>query len=933
MSVQLILYPQNYQGQYSSIATANILEYVADSNFSAGIDTVSTTTASDPLADRLTNAPSTIGLWRGYHTNGSPWTTADAPTSSLNALVLDSGTGGDSYSGVYQTLCNLIAGNQYDLTITHSAAAGGFILIGTDNFLDANGNIPITAPGNNPTTSNVTQTTLTFEATGSTQILGISYINDDGTRLTISEVSIKDHTIQINNGVFTDLRDGQVIVDLYEDEDIPLSLSIDDFTKFDEKIQSYSKSFDLPATKRNNKIFSNIFDVTRTYSGISFNPYSQTKAVLKQDSFTIFDGYLQLTDILTKDNQTSYSVNLYCKTISLMDEIKERTIGDLTALEELEHSYKRSNIQDSWGSTGLLLTNPLPSGSFAGTTGATRTQVLKYPFCNWVGNIRKATTASAGTGGFPQLEKLEDAFRPWINVKYLLDNIFADSSYTFSSTLFDDADFKKLYMDFSWGAGTMPGIIANSEFSSAWHRTDCGGSNFAIATYTKLRQCQSTLADGGFTTPDNYDGSTYIITATTDVEIYEIDYHFSFKNSNAAVLADLHARWRVERADGSFESYEQMIKNDFQATGATDPRYYDWIGSFEVILNTGDQLWAEFKNTKFSGGIATTQQWDASWQDLATAVRTNWTVTTQTTLKGGLLTTQRGEISQADFLKGIMKMFNAVALEDPENSNNVIIETYNDIFINNADATTRYWTDKVDNTEIKLQPLTDLKKELVVKYEYDDNDYSSVLYKNVVTKEYGGAYRINYETNALMDTEEVIASPFASTVVKPIHDTLAEFVIPNVYSGNQHTNVFEPYDSMPRILYDVGEHTMNTTTYYIPAQNGESAAQTDTYGLFSHTKDVPSAVSTVDYNFETLQTIGLGAPSINNLFNTYWQTYYSTLYNPDTKKVILKMNLTPADINTFRFFDIVMIRNRHYRCNKIDYKPNSLATVELILIP
>ena len=104
-----------------------------------------------------------------------------------------------------------------------------------------------------------------------------------------------------------------------------------------------------------------------------------------------------------------------------------------------------------------------------------------------------------------------------------------------------------------------------------------------------------------------------------------------------------------------------MIKNDFQATGATDPSYYDWIGSFEVILNTGDQLWAEFKNTKFSGGIATTQQWDASWQDLATAVRTNWTVTTQTTLKGGLLTTQRGEISQADFLKGIMKMFNAVA--------------------------------------------------------------------------------------------------------------------------------------------------------------------------------------------------------------------------------------------------------------------------------
>ena len=928
MSVQLILYPQNYQGQYSSIATANILEYVADSNFSAGIDTVSTTTASDPLADRLTNAPSTIGLWRGYSTNGSPWTTADAPTSSLNAMVLDSGTGGDSYSGIYQTLCNLIAGNEYDLTITHSAAAGGFILIGTDNFTDANGNIPIIAPNNNPTTSNVTETTLKFTALASTQILGISYINDDGTRLTISEISVKDHILQINNSVFTDLRDGQVIVDLYEDEDIPLSLSIDDFTKFDEKIQSYSKSFDLPATKRNNKIFSNIFDVTRTYSGISFNPYAQTKAVLKQDSFTIFDGYLQLTDILTKNNQTSYTVNLYCKAISLIDEIKERTIGDLTALEELAHSYKRTNIQDSWGSTGLLLTTPLPAGSFAGVEGATRTQVLKYPFCNWVGNIQKATTASAGTGGMPQLEKLEDAFRPWINVRYLLDNIFADSSYTFSSTLFDDVDFKKLYMDFSWGAGTMPGILSNSEFSSSW-TFDCDSNNFAIATYTKVRQCSTALADGGWTTPPNYDASTYIITATEDVEIYEIDYKFTFSNSNTSVPADCFARWRVERTDGSFESYEQLSITNFQPSSSII--YADWEGSFSISLNTGDKLWTEFKNTQFSTSTGGATRQVASTPESDRKV--NWKVTTQTTLKGGLLTTQRGDISQADFLKGIMKMFNAVALEDPENSNNIIIETYNDIFVNNSDATTRYWTDKVDSTEIKLQPLTDLKKELVVKYEYDENDFSSVLYKNTVTKEYGGAYRINYETNALIDKEEVIASPFAATVMRPIHQNLAEFVVPNVYSGNQYTNVFSSYDSMPRILYDVGERTMSSTTYYIPAQNGDSAAQTGTYGLFSHTKEVPTTVSTIDYNFETLQTIGLGAPPIDNLFNKYWLTYYSSLYSPDTKKVILKMNLSPADINTFKFYDIVMIRNRHYRCNKIDYKPNSLATVELILIP
>ena len=47
----------------------------------------------------------------------------------------------------------------------------------------------------------------------------------------------------------------------------------------------------------------------------------------------------------------------------------------------------------------------------------------------------------------------------------------------------------------------------------------------------------------------------------------------------------------------------------------------------------------------------------------------------------------------------------------------------------------------------------------------------------------------------------------------------------------------------------------------------------------------------------------------------------------------LKVNLTPADINTFKFYDVVFIKNRSFRVNKIDYKPNDLATVEFILIP
>ena len=47
----------------------------------------------------------------------------------------------------------------------------------------------------------------------------------------------------------------------------------------------------------------------------------------------------------------------------------------------------------------------------------------------------------------------------------------------------------------------------------------------------------------------------------------------------------------------------------------------------------------------------------------------------------------------------------------------------------------------------------------------------------------------------------------------------------------------------------------------------------------------------------------------------------------------IKVNLSPADINTFQFNEKVMIKNRLYRVNKIDYKPRDLSTVEFILIP
>jgi hypothetical protein len=128
------------------------------------------------------------------------------------------------------------------------------------------------------------------------------------------------------------------------------------------------------------------------------------------------------------------------------------------------------------------------------------------------------------------------------------------------------------------------------------------------------------------------------------------------------------------------------------------------------------------------------------------------------------------------------------------------------------------------------------------------------------------------------------------------------------------------------------------TTYYIPEQNGVVSSNEPNFLQFSHLTEVPtssaSPSTTIDFHFGICQLMpGVGSPTPNNLFNLYWLPYYSELYNPNTRTMTLKVNLSPADINTFRFNDRVFIKNRVFRVNKIDYKPNDLATVEFILIP
>jgi len=401
MSVQLILYPQDYQGIFQSNSSVITTNLVADGNRFNSIQTHAgySSSAIDPAFDSVTN-DTPISNWKKFRSQGSSsFANVDYPIKIAGfspKLRFRAASGGsNSSSGIYQRINNKVVGATYQLKFrVVNAATGGFIFIGANGYGNNLGGGGVTAISSTGTGYK----TFDFTAVNSSEDLIIDYQNDGSDYIDIRRITIKGAgaTPPV---VLTDLQDGQVICDTYEDEDIPLSLSIDNFKNVAEKTQSYSKDFNLPATKRNNRIFTQIFEITNSLeidgSAVqgTFNPYVQTKCVLKQDGYILFEGFLRLIDIVNKESETSYNVNLYSESIALKDILENKVLSDLD-LDELEHDYNKTNIKASWDSTGLTLSNSLATNSFAykSSLGVNNTDVIKYPFVDWTGNISFITT-------------------------------------------------------------------------------------------------------------------------------------------------------------------------------------------------------------------------------------------------------------------------------------------------------------------------------------------------------------------------------------------------------------------------------------------------------------------------------------------------------------------------------------------------------------
>tara|TARA_R100001086_G_scaffold48186_2_gene21230 strand:- start:1403 stop:4309 length:2907 start_codon:yes stop_codon:yes gene_type:complete len=968
MSVQLSLYPQQYDGTFNSI-TVNATNMCADAEFGFtwlnavnNYTTVSSATTwfNMPLKMaqdlNLTASPMPMNEWLVGARLASDMFTGIVGSDRVLYLGQATVTSTLGEACLIQRITGLTVGAQYRSEAFFSID-GGTAEVSHSIIDSANG---LNAPVLNQVTTYANgqhSDAKLFTAPSDEVIIGISFKPASGaTSNTIQfdtnvsytgqqyvwNVSLEQ---QSGSGAINQLADGQVIVDLYEDENIPLTLSIDDFTNVAEKVQSYSKAFKLPGTKRNNLIFDNIFEITRTaQKSLLFNPYRRTQCCLKENGIILFEGYLRLIDVQDKEDERSYNVNLYSDNIALADVLKDREFKDI-GFEELEHLYDKSNIKRSWNDnaaagSAIAWTNTNISGF------RTDYQTLKYPFVDWNHQF-KIADGSDGTNaevGMPQLNTLAEAFRPWISLHYLVNRIFDATDFTYSSEFFESDDFKNMYMDFNWGSDVTPGSYGFFGYRKTRDITGVTGNYLLSASYLKLPPTPQTGTgisqignsypiELGHSATDFLAGTGSMWTAQYDNQLYRVNWRYAFKQVSGTPTVEY--RWIHENAAGVTTT---IIPG--QNGSSTFSSYMGASGDFEIYLPIGDKIYCQAKCSAGSARVYEARVW----------INTVTATTTNDSLLGSI----RGDLKQWDFLKGLINMFNLVTIPDPDNKNVIKIEPYPTIF--NQDIVDpssaigtelkdriiqHNWTDKIDVSQIVLKPLTDLNKFTIFKYEEESDDYMFNNYKHAVNGYlYGSKLHDASGFDTLTGKDEIIASPFAATIMKPLMTEYEELIVPTMYALDED-GATSGIENMPRICYNNGliDLTSSGITYYIPQQNGGASANEDSYLRFSHLSQLPvtgtpTSGTVRDLNYAAIQLVvpGVTAP-IDNLYNMYWAPYYNELYNSDTRTMTIKVDLNSSDIASFQFSDRVFIKNRAFRVNKIDYKPGDLSTVEFILIP
>lgn len=121
-------------------------------------------------------------------------------------------------------------------------------------------------------------------------------------------------------------------VDLFDDEQISINLSVQSISDLDKTFTDFTQSFSVPASGSNNKLFRHFYNAAVSFfdGTNTINPNIRRGAVIEIDNTHFRRGVISLEKANIENNVPySYTITFYGDLVSLKDTFRELKFIDL----------------------------------------------------------------------------------------------------------------------------------------------------------------------------------------------------------------------------------------------------------------------------------------------------------------------------------------------------------------------------------------------------------------------------------------------------------------------------------------------------------------------------------------------------------------------------------------------------------------------------
>ena len=665
--------------------------------------------------------------------------------------------------------------------------------------------------------------------------------------------------------------------DTFKDESVSITQSIQNVRDVGKIFTDFTQSFNLPASKNNNKIFKHFYNFN--IDG-GFDARTKITTKLELNFLEFQTGVLQLNGVKMKNNQAnSYNVTFFGNTINLKTLLAEDKL-DVLDLSAYDHTYSKSVVK-----SGLQSNTYLSSGA------------VVYPLIQALGNRYVFNSDSSDTGAYNVAYRNSGNgsqntgvtytdLKPAIRLQEVIDAIEARYNITFSSDFFNNSEpFASLYLWLSRNKGRIgtntDGEQILSKVIGNWQLSGSNNYTFNLGNTT-----WSVNIDVGDKIV--YTANLSIVPSDVNVvyTVYAIDNVSGIKLAEAANVSGSNPL-SFTLDENTAANYEiQWIVESTSALTFTPTLELSAID----ILNAGGGT----NNYVVNGG-------------------------TNDTLGFVYINQNVPDIKVIDFLTGLFQTFNLTAFINDQN----IIEVKTlDSFYSSGTSYNITSSVEMNNSDINMAlPYNDIQ----FKFQEPDS-FLAINFNRINNQVFGDLLSPpSRDTSIDVGTKYTIELPFAKMVYERLSDQNTSSSLTNNQSEIQwgwSANEDQESDlTKPLIFYNVNQ-TISSVDSKLSFKDGVSGTQASGLTTFNRPSNV-NLNSSQTINFGSELDEYLGTINSNSLFANYYSTYITDVFNIKRRLTKVKAYLPLSILLNYNLNDKFIINDISYKINTV--KTNMLT--------